>query len=116
MQSELLNLLQSRLLIGYGLSKDLTALDVTHPSALQKDLMKCSKFQNRNGQARKLQDMVNQYLGQAIQAGNHSAREDALAAMQLYQLHVKDDPELMTYQELVEHELRDMVGTVDSKI
>lgn len=43
-------------------------------------------------------------------------REDALAAMQLYQLHVKDDPELMTYQELVEHELRDMVGTVDSKI
>ena len=28
--------------------------------------------------------------------------------MQLYQLHVKDDPALMTYQELVEHELRKM--------
>ena len=63
-----------RLLIGYGLSKDLTALGVTHPSALQKDLMRCSKFQNRNGQARRLQDVAKQYLGQAIQAGKHSAR------------------------------------------
>lgn len=36
--------------------------------------------------------------------------------MQLYQLHVKDDPDLMTYQELVEHELRNLRGIADSKI
>lgn len=42
-------------------------------------------------------------------------REDAYAAMQLYQLHVKDDPALMTYQELVEHELRKMNSSAESK-
>ena len=62
------------LLIGYGLSKDLAALHVHHPAALQKDLMKCSKFQNGKGQARKLQDISQQFLGHTIQAGKHSAR------------------------------------------
>ena len=42
-------------------------------------------------------------------------REDAYAAMQLYQLYVKDDPTLMTYQELVEYELRNIKGTAESK-
>ena len=43
-------------------------------------------------------------------------REDAIAAMQLYQLHVKDDPELMSYKELIEHELRNMRGIESSKM
>lgn len=62
------------LLVGYGLSKDLAALDVQHPTALQKDLIRCSKFQNRSGQAHRLQDVANQFLGHAIQQGKHSAR------------------------------------------
>lgn len=36
-------------------------------------------------------------------------REDALAALQLYMLHIKDDPALMTYQELVDFELRSVM-------
>ena len=35
-------------------------------------------------------------------------REDAFAALQLYLQHVRDDPALMTYQELVEFELRNL--------
>ena len=37
-----------------------------------------------------------------------NGREDAHAALQLYHLHVKGDLALMSYQELVEHELRSM--------
>lgn len=47
--------------------------------------------------------------------GGIPCREDAYAALQLYQLYVKDDPALMTYQELVEYELRKMKRTADSK-
>lgn len=38
-------------------------------------------------------------------------REDALAVLQLYQLHVKGDPALMTYQELVDHELHNILSS-----
>lgn len=47
--------------------------------------------------------------------GGIPCREDAYAALQLYQLYVKDDPALMTYQELVEYELRNMKHTTESK-
>ena len=51
------------------------------------------------------------FLSYNALTGSIVCREDAQAAMQLYQLHVKDDPALMTYQELVEHELRKMRST-----
>ena len=35
-------------------------------------------------------------------------REDAHAALQLYLLHIKNDPDLMTLEELVEFELSSM--------
>ncbi len=60
---------------GYGLSKDLAALNLSHPEALQRDLIKYKKFHSSSGQARKLQDVSRQYLGHAIQTGKHSARQ-----------------------------------------
>lgn len=47
--------------------------------------------------------------------GGIPCREDAYAALQLYQLYVRDDPALMTYQELVESELRKMKRPAESK-
>ena len=35
-------------------------------------------------------------------------REDAHAALQLYLLHIKNDPDLMTFEELVQFELSSM--------
>lgn len=37
-----------------------------------------------------------------------SCREDAFAALQLYLQHIRNDPALMTYQELVDFELRNL--------
>ncbi len=111
---------------------------------MQKDLIRYRKFQSSTGQARKLQEISQQFLNHSIQAGKHTARyvphvyvldsltvlikllvlhaslihmarlaiafccscrEDAFAALQLYLQHVRNDPALMTYQELVDFEL-----------
>ena len=64
-----------RLLIGYGLAKDLSALQLNHPKAVQRDLMAVCKFQSgRAGQAQKLQRLAQQFLGVDIQAAKHCAR------------------------------------------
>lgn len=63
------------LLLGYGLSKDLHALQMHHPENMQKDLMHSPKFQSgRAAQARKLQDIALEFLGSNIQSSKHSAR------------------------------------------
>ncbi|KAL0038246.1 hypothetical protein WJX79_010065 [Trebouxia sp. C0005] len=107
-QQQLTTLLEGSLLIGYGLSKDLSSLRLHHPHALQKDLIRYRKFQSSTGQARKLQEISQRFLSHDIQAGKHTAREDAFAALQLYLQHVRNDPALMTYQELVDYELRNL--------
>ncbi len=66
--------LTGSLLIGYGLSKDLSSLRLHHPKALQKDLIRYRKFQSSTGQARKLQEISQQFLNHSIQAGKHTAR------------------------------------------
>ncbi|DBA92652.1 TPA: hypothetical protein ACH3X1_002865 [Trebouxia sp. C0004] len=75
---------------------------------MQKDLIRYRKFQSSTGQARKLQEISQQFLNHSIQAGKHTAREDAFAALQLYLQHVRNDPASMTYQELVDFELRNL--------
>lgn len=107
-QQQLTTLLEGSLLIGHGLSKDLSSLRLHHPKAMQKDLIRYRKFQSSNGQARKLKAISQKFLNHSIQAGNHTAREDAFAALQLYLQHVRNDPALMTYQELVDFELRNL--------
>lgn len=44
----------------------------------------------------------------------HLCREDAHAVLQLYLLHVRDDPAFMTYQELVDFELRNLPWKADA--
>ena len=69
-------------MIGYGLSKDLMALGLYHPEAMQKDLIKCRKFHtSSSGQARKLQDVSRRFLGREIQGGKHSARQAQLICL-----------------------------------
>lgn len=63
------------LLLGYGLAKDLRALQLHHPKAKQRDLMAVRKFQSgRAGQAQKLQQLALQFLGANIQSAKHFAR------------------------------------------
>ncbi|DBA66324.1 TPA: Component of a membrane-bound complex containing the Tor2p kinase [Trebouxia sp. C0005] len=73
-QQQLTTLLEGSLLIGYGLSKDLSSLRLHHPHALQKDLIRYRKFQSSTGQARKLQEISQRFLSHDIQAGKHTAR------------------------------------------
>ncbi|KAL0044502.1 hypothetical protein WJX82_009959 [Trebouxia sp. C0006] len=72
-QQQLTTLLEGSLLIGYGLSKDLSSLRLHHPKAMQKDLIRYRKFQSSTGQARKLQEISQQFLNYSIQAGEHTA-------------------------------------------
>ena len=57
---------------------------------------------------RQLEHIVHSLLLVFVLRCHAFCREDAHAAMQLYQIYVKDDPALMTYQELVNYELRKM--------
>lgn len=66
--------LTGSLLIGHGLSKDLSSLRLHHPKAMQKDLIRYRKFQSSTGQARKLQAISKKFLNHSIQAGIHTAR------------------------------------------
>lgn len=100
-------------LVGYGLSKDLSSLHVGHPLAMQRELMACRKFQaGRGAKAQKLQVLALKYLGSHIQSAHHSAREDAHAVLQLYLQYVKDDPAQMSYQDLVQLETKQLMQHV----
>ena len=90
-------LLSGRLLVGHALRNDLQALLLSHPRRLTRDtaayapLMRAAPHVGgptamaRRGRAAKLKDLAAAHLGLTIQAGEHSAAEDARAALLLYQ-------------------------------
>ena len=90
-------LLAGRLLVGHALKNDLKALLLSHPRRLIRDtaayapLMRAAPHVGgptaaaRRGRAAKLKDLAAAHLGLTIQEGEHSAAEDARAALLLYQ-------------------------------
>lgn len=95
-------LLAGRLLVGHALRNDMQALLLSHPRKLIRDtaayapLMRAAPHvggptaQARRGRAAKLKDLAAAHLGMTIQAGEHSAAEDARAALLLYQRYEKE--------------------------
>ncbi|PNH03139.1 hypothetical protein TSOC_010842 [Tetrabaena socialis] len=107
-RAALLGVLRSggcRLLVGHGLTKDLTALGIDADTDLRDalgvrvyDTMSCGKFQGRGGAARPLAVLAREFLGRGIQqARAHDPQEDAWAAAELYVRHVD-------YEYMVEYE------------
>ena len=90
-------LLAGRLLVGHALKNDLKALLLSHPRRMIRDtaaytpLMRAAPHVGgptaaaRRGRAAKLKDLAAAHLGLTIQEGEHSAAEDARAALLLYQ-------------------------------
>ena len=90
-RSQLLELLEGKVLIGHALKNDLKALDIQHPWYMTRDTAKYEPFQQVRFDdgvlwPRKLKDLVKEKLQRDIQVEGkpHSAHEDALAALDLY--------------------------------
>ncbi|BDA46447.1 hypothetical protein COCOBI_08-5400 [Coccomyxa sp. Obi] len=74
--------------------------------------MNFSMFQS-NGHARKLKSLAADLLGKKIQVHRHSAKEDAMAAMQLYLKYItviEQDPDI-----LLSHHLGLLTAAIDSR-
>lgn len=92
-QRQVLNLLNNRILVGHALKNDLDCLKIEHPWWLIRDTANYTPFQQIRSQdgipcARKLKDLTKIYLRRNIQVPGkpHNPYDDALAALQLYQL------------------------------
>ncbi|KAK9798536.1 hypothetical protein WJX73_000098 [Symbiochloris irregularis] len=87
--------LQGCLLVGYGLGSDLGALGLQRSSSIEAklDLAFMQLFKQRSP-ARQLKVVAKELLHRDIQAGKlHSAREDALAIMDLFLQYAHQSPD-----------------------
>ena len=66
-RQQLQQLIQGKLLIGHGLTKDLAALGVSHPPSLCLDTMSYPEFASKSGSARSLKHLAEKHLGLQIQ-------------------------------------------------
>lgn len=103
---DVLSLLIGKILVGHALKNDLHALHISHPWQDTRDTAKYEPFMKvrypRDGilWPRKLSELCHEKLGLDIQQPGqaHSAYEDAIAALQLYQsVHTKWE-KVMTYK------------------
>jgi RNA exonuclease 4 len=97
------SILDGKILIGHGLKNDLCCLGIDHPWELTRDTAKYEPLmkQNRyNGgfYPRKLRDLYYEHFHETIQCTSHSSYEDAIAALQLYQLVQVEWEKVMEYK------------------
>jgi RNA exonuclease 4 len=90
-QTQVLDLLESRILVGHALKNDLRALEISHPWWLTRDTAKYEPFMQVRFDdgilwPRKLKDLCSETLHRDIQVSGspHCPYEDALAALDLY--------------------------------
>ena len=87
-----LDILKDKCLIGHALKNDLNVLGIQHPWQLIRDTAKYEPFMKirfiNDGilWPRKLKDLCYEKLNITIQEQTHSAYEDAMSALKLYQL------------------------------
>lgn len=99
-RSQVRRLLAGKLLIGHGLSNDLAVLNLRHPPHMIRDTSLYMPYMKDFGsgvvRSRSLRELVREYCGKSIQAGEHDSVEDARAAMMLYGLSKQEWDETAT--------------------
>lgn len=83
-------LIRGKILVGHGLSNDLSVLHLRHPYYLIRDTSLYLPFMRQkcdgSWEPRRLAQLMQIFLGQVIQQGPHDSLEDAASAMSLYHL------------------------------
>lgn len=106
-RTQVLEIIQNKVIVGHGLKNDLVALQIHHPWQLIRDTAKYEPFMKQRYTTdttlwpRKLKELVYEYCHQMIiQPYNvpHSSYEDAYAAMILYQTVRTKWEKVMTYK------------------
>uniref|UniRef100_A0A1A9WKL6 RNA exonuclease 4 n=1 Tax=Glossina brevipalpis TaxID=37001 RepID=A0A1A9WKL6_9MUSC len=85
-QDQVKKLIQGKVLVGHGLSKDLSVLHLKHPYSLIRDTARYKPLCRlvTNGRTPSLKCITHAILGLDIQSGEHNSIEDARAAMKIY--------------------------------
>ena len=84
-QSDIMQLLEGRILVGHGLRKDLHVMMLGHPKRDIRDTSRHPIFRLlAGGRTPSLKKLAKEVLDVDIQAGEHSSIEDARAAMLLF--------------------------------
>lgn len=87
-QAEVSKLLKGRMLVGHALRNDLSCLFLSHPIHAIRDTSRYPPFRSKyNNYSPSLKNLCRDFLGVAIQEGEHDSVTDARAAMRLYTLH-----------------------------
>ena len=89
-QKEVAALMKDKILVGHALKNDLDVLMLSHPQSRIRDTARYRPYMRPHGKKggkfkpRSLKDLSRQFLGEAIQGGEHDPSEDARCAMFLF--------------------------------
>ncbi|KAL1658725.1 ribonuclease H-like domain-containing protein [Schizophyllum commune] len=90
-QKEVADLLRDKILVGHAVHNDLQALLLSHPRAQTRDTQFfAGKLKLVRSSRIALRALVQQELGMAIQAGEHSSVTDARATMAVFRVHRRE--------------------------
>ncbi|KAI5827004.1 ribonuclease H-like protein [Schizophyllum commune Tattone D] len=90
-QKQVSELLQDKILVGHAVHNDLQALLLSHPRAQTRDTQFfAGKLKLVRSSRIALRALVQQELGMAIQAGEHSSVTDARATMAVFRIHRRE--------------------------
>ncbi|KAL1750971.1 ribonuclease H-like domain-containing protein [Schizophyllum commune] len=90
-QKQVAELLQDKILVGHAVHNDLQALLLSHPRAQTRDTQFfAGKLKLVRSSRIALRALVQQELGMAIQAGEHSSVTDARATMAVFRIHRRE--------------------------
>lgn len=83
------NVLKGKVLVGHGLTNDLTVFHLKHPWHMIRDSATYQPLMRFNLQPRRLKELASVELGRSIQRDGieHDSIEDARAAMEIYKRH-----------------------------